>query len=774
MAQESYIYRFAMKKVSLILLTIFICSFFASAQKVGLVLSGGGAKGFAHIGVIRVLEENNIPIDYIAGTSIGAIVGALYAAGYSTDEMEELFKSESFYSWSTGKILEEYRYYFKKQEDDPGWLELSLKKKDDKLKILLPTNLIPVEQMDFAFMELLASTNAVSKNNFDSLFVPFRCVATDVYANREVVLKDGDLGEAVRASMTIPLYFKPIYINGTLLFDGGILNNFPTDVMKEAFHPDVIIGHKVVDEYKHPEPDDLLELITNIVMQPTNYKIDADDGILLETRLSNVGLFDFNKIESTLNAGIKTANTYIDSIKQLVQRRVPKEVVDKRRKEFNDKKPELLFQNFQVEGVSDPAQRRFIIQSIKHKSNIINLDNFRKEYYKLATDKQIQSLRPIAMYNYETGYFDVHLKITPQNKMEIKFGGNVSTSPINQGFLGFDYRIFKNRAYTFTSNIYFGRFYSSFKAGGRIDFPTKVPLYLAGYSTLNRWDFYSSSTELLFEDVKPPYIIQNEYNLRFEAGVPLGVSHKLSAGVAYSNSRDEYYQTKTFGKEDEPDKTDFNAFVLSLGVESNSLNYKQYATRGLSNGISAKYISGKENNLPGTTSSAVAGSSRNHSYFLFEAYSDKYYQLGRRVTLGTAFKGVYSNKNTFSNYTSTVLAAPGFTPTPHSKSIFIENFHANKYLAGGLKGIFNFNGQFHLRLEGFCFAPVKEILPDKHLVAGYSPLSFTGVHFQGMAALVYHTVPGPISFAVNYYDKPDAKFFMTLNFGYILFNKRGF
>jgi len=101
----------AMKYKSLII-TLFavIIQFQAGAQSVGLVLSGGGAKGMAHIGVIRVLEENNIPIDYIAGTSIGAIIGGLYAAGYSTDEMEELFKSDDFYFWSTGKIQKDYRY----------------------------------------------------------------------------------------------------------------------------------------------------------------------------------------------------------------------------------------------------------------------------------------------------------------------------------------------------------------------------------------------------------------------------------------------------------------------------------------------------------------------------------------------------------------------------------------------------------------------------------------------------------------------------------------
>ena len=270
-----------MKKSFNLIVLLIILSQTIQAQSVGLVLSGGGAKGLAHIGVIKVLEENNIPIDYIAGTSIGAIVAGLYAAGYTTDEMEELFKSDDFYFWSTGKIQKEYRYYFMQQEEDPSWIDLKFEKKEDKLKVLPPTNLIPENQMDFAFMELLSATNAACNYNFDSLMVPYFCVAADMYNNQPVILRNGDLGSAIRASMTVPLVFKPITIDGKLLFDGGILNNFPTDIMKETFNPDIIIGHKVADESKKAESDDLMQQVSNLVMRPTNFTISSKDGIFL-------------------------------------------------------------------------------------------------------------------------------------------------------------------------------------------------------------------------------------------------------------------------------------------------------------------------------------------------------------------------------------------------------------------------------------------------------------------------------------------------------------
>lgn len=744
------------------------------SQSVGLVLSGGGAKGIAHIEVIRTLEENNIPIDFIAGTSIGAIVGGLYAAGYTPDEMEQLFRSDDFYFWSTGRIQKEYRYHFTRPEADPAWLELRLAKKDDRLTVLPPTNIIPEVQMDFAFMELLTSTNTACNHHFDSLMVPFFCVATDVHSNQAVVLRKGNLSEAIRASMTFPIYYKAIQIDGKLLFDGGIVNNFPQDYMEKIYNPDIIIGHKVASSTREPSSDNLMEQITNMVMRPTNYEIPPEKGILLETRFPNVGLLDFQKYDFIAEEGKKTAESFIDSIKSRIERRVPAEQVNRKRRAFNAKKPELYFQNIQVEGVEDPMQRRFIIQSMKHSYNIVSLEELKKEYFKLIANEHLKSIRPLAYYNPETGFYDLHLIVEPEKKMRINMGGNISTKPINQGFVSFDYRTYQNRAYTLSSNIYFGRFYSSFKLGGRIDFPTSLPFYMAGYSTLNRWDFFSSSSELFFEDVRPPYIIQEEYNFRAEAGIPLGLHSKLYAGWAFSNSNDEYYQTDIFKKEDQPDKTTFGAFAGELGFERNSLNFKQYATEGEASSLTAQYIAGRETNKPGTTSAATMRTSRHHGYFMLQAKSLRYINLGKTFTLGTQLEAVYSNKKLFKNYRSTMLTAPAYTPTPHSRSLFIENFRSNNYLAGGLKTIFHLKPAVHLRLEGHVFLPYREELPTPDLTAFKSRKAFTNYYLQGMASVVYHTGIGPASISLNYYDKANTKLYLTLNFGYILFNRRGY
>ncbi|MBW8325968.1 MAG: patatin-like phospholipase family protein [Prolixibacteraceae bacterium] len=763
-----------MKRFLLLFFILSIGFFQLKAQKVGLVLSGGGAKGLAHIAVIKALEENGIPIDYIAGTSMGAIVAGLYAAGYSVGEMEQLFKSEQFKFWSTGKIQEEYRYYYRNLEEDPSWLELDLMKKEDKLKIMPPTNLIPEEQMDFAFMEMFSSVTAINKGDFNKLFVPFFCIATDVYNNREMVLRQGDLGEAIRGSMTFPLYFKPIEIDGSLVFDGGIVNNFPVQNMKELFNPDIIIGHNVANNPEKPDPDNVMAQIENMIMQKTEYKIDPKDGFLMETTFNNIGLLDFRKIDLIEKAGYETANKHIESIKQRVSRRIRPDELQQKRHQFNMKKPQLIFQNVQIEGAEDAMQRKFIIQSLKHNANVIDIRELKKEYFKLVADHQIKSLRPVSRYNPETGYFDLHLVLKSNNPMQIKFGGNISTRPINQGFLSGDYRMFKERSYTFSTNMYFGRFYSSIKAGTRIDFPASLPFYLAGYFTLNRWDYYSSTTEFVFEDVRPPYIIQGESNFRTELGFPVKTWGKMTFGGSWSNARDEYYLTESIKLSDTPDHTTFDALTATTNFQSNSFNDKQYPTEGIATSITLNYISGKEKNKPGTTSNQSTDTQFSHDFYILKGSYDRYFKINKRFTIGWMGEGVFSNKKPFTNYVSTILSAPSFNPIPHSKTLYLNNFHANKYVASGLKGIFNISDQLHFRAEAYGFVPVRDILETSNYMAVYDEKQFSSINFMGSGAFVFHSAIGPISLSVNYYEKSQTKFFAMLNIGYILFNRKGY
>ncbi|MFY8077821.1 MAG: patatin-like phospholipase family protein, partial [Flavobacteriales bacterium] len=245
-------------RLALVFLVVFMQMQKASAQRVGVVLSGGGATAMAHIGFLKALEENNVPIDYICGTSMGAVIASFYAAGYSTRQMDSLCRTPEFTMLSEGAELPiDLQFYYLKSEPTASMVSLKYSG-GDNISNTLPTNLINPALMDWVHMKLLSAASEAARQNFDSLFVPFRCVAADVKDKREVIFKSGSLNEAIRASCTYPFYIPPRRVDGKLLYDGGIYNNFPIDVMYRDFHPDVILGCNVSGIPADPKENNLM------------------------------------------------------------------------------------------------------------------------------------------------------------------------------------------------------------------------------------------------------------------------------------------------------------------------------------------------------------------------------------------------------------------------------------------------------------------------------------------------------------------------------------
>jgi NTE family protein len=656
----------------------------------------------------------------------------------------------------------------------PDWMKIDIAKKKNKIKIIFPLNLVPERQMDFAFMQLTAPTSAACNGNFDNLMVPFRCVSTDIYNNKAVISNSGDVGEAIRTSMTFPLIYKPLEKDGMLLFDGGIVNNFPTDVMKEDFNPDIIIGHKVSNLSKKPDPEDIFSQIETMVTQITNYNIPDSIGILLESKLGDVGLLDFPKVNYIYNRGVETALQQIDSIENLITRRVTKEEVEKKREAFNLKKPPLLFNNIQVEGISDDLQRKYIIQSFKTKEKVVDIHQLRESYFKLIADEQIKSIQPLAFYNKKTGFFDLHLKVELRKPVDASFGGHISTRANTFGYLGINYKTFKNMSFNFSGNVFFGKFYNSLLIGGRVDSPTLTPFYFSTFYTINSWDFLTTSSDLIFSDIKPSYVVQNERNLRMEAGFPYIKTGVIDFGFSHSTSNDHYYQTKIFNKGDELDLTSFKAYSGHIRIDQKNFDYKQYPTEGGRKMFLFRYINGIETFTPGTTAPVPVKSEIKQGYFQIQGLYDQYFPINKHFTLGALAEGLFNNRKLSGNYTSSIINAPAFQPTPNSKSVFLDHYHANQYFAAGGKFIYHINDNLHFRTEIYGFFPIQGfVVGDKNRVT-YDEKIFSNAYIMGVGAFVFHTPVGPLSAEVNYYNKEGQKWFFSVNMGYMLFNKRGF
>lgn len=731
------------------------------------MLSGGGARGLSHIGVIKLLEENNIPIDYIAGTSAGAVVGSLYAQGYSPEEMIRLVNTEDFYNWATGTFDEEHTYYFKKKDPNASWVTLKFSI-DSAVHTTFPSSLISSVPVDFALMENNAGPITKAKYNFDSLFVPFRCVASDIENKRAYVFRKGDLAQAVRASMAFPFYFSSVKINGKILFDGGLYNNFPADIMLDEFYPDIIIGVNASGANDLYTDENIIAQVRMMMTTPTVYTVYCENGIFIEPQTDKFGLFDFRNPDPVINAGYEAAKARLKEIETYVQRRTSKEELKERRKNFRSGGPQILIDEVEVRGIND-NQAEYVKRIIKPKDEPLSMSQLRESYFRLISDDNIKTIYPMLRYDTASRYYSLSLDIKRERDLRVQFGGNISSRPISEAFVGTQYNFWGRQSLSINTNFYFGKLYSSEQLKLRLDVPTRVPYYLESDITFSQWNFYKSSAEI-FSTVRPLYIVRSDGYFGLNFGVPARSKGKVVLGGGFYRTADDYYQTSAFSASDTADRTEFNAIIGSLAFERSTLNRKQYASSGTFFSATVKYFNGREKTIPGSTSPNLIEATDHHDWFQLKVVYDNYYKKRGRIRLGFYTENVFSNEPFFGNYTSTVLMAPYFQPLQETQTLFLPNFHAHNYIGAGLRNVVTITGNIDFRFEGYVFQPFQSFIATVNQKAKYSN-AFENRYLIFSSGIVYHTPIGPLSMFVNYYDDRDKPYTFLFHLGYIIFNK---
>jgi NTE family protein len=304
----------------LLLVGVFLFGFqntFAQEQKrpkIGLVLSGGGAKGFAHIGVLKVIEEAGIKIDYIGGTSMGAVIGGLYASGYNATQIDSIFHKVNFDELLNDYIPRSAKSFYEKRNDESYALSLPF----SNFKVGIPQAL---SKGLYNFNLLSRLTRHVRQvNDFNQLPIPFLCIGTNIETGQQVVLNKGNLAQAMLASAAFPTLFTPIEIDGQLLIDGGVANNFPVDEVKNL-GADLIIGVDVQDGLWDKNQ---LKNATKILVQITNLhsieqmknKIKGTD-IYITPDIKNFGVLSFDRGREIIQIGEEAAFAVYEKIKTL-------------------------------------------------------------------------------------------------------------------------------------------------------------------------------------------------------------------------------------------------------------------------------------------------------------------------------------------------------------------------------------------------------------------------------------------------------------------------
>ena len=426
-----------MKKPIFLLSFVFLFHFISQSQeiedsvspgtkKIGLVLSGGGAKGMAHIGVLKVLEKYHIKPDYISGTSMGAIVGSLYATGYSADQIDSIFRKMDF-----DKILfdiqeRKYKSFFKKKNGPKFILSLPFSFKE--MSVQIPKGLSGSQNMFNTMAHYLYPAHWV--HDFDSLQTPFLCISTDITNGTQVLFNKGFLPEAVTASALLPTVYKPLELNNTLLLDGGIVNNYPVKEVRDM-GAEVVIGSdvqgKILKKDEIKDITDIMDQIVSFQMYREMPKKRRMTDIYLHPDINGLSITDFENIDTIIQRGVKEAEEKIKKIAPLYA------TPGFKKKKLIFKYPDsLLFDEIQITGHNN-YRRNYILnkigvetgKKISYKdflegiNNLYGTENFEFIHYQFDKKKNKYILRLKIKEKEQNGLINIGFHYNPLYKINV-------------------------------------------------------------------------------------------------------------------------------------------------------------------------------------------------------------------------------------------------------------------------------------------------------------------------------------------------------------------
>lgn len=753
------------------------------AQRVCLVLSGGGAKGLYHIGIIKALEENEIPIDYISGTSMGSIVAGLYASGYTTEEMEELFTSSEVNNWVTGKMPTEYEYYYKKMSERPSMFKIDIhlnntqgkdslkQRRKNNVNInnpILPSSIVSSAQLDATIMSLTANVSHIAQVSFDSLFVPYRCLSVDINNHEPYVWEKGDLGLAIRSSMSIPIVFRPIKVDSMVMYDGGLMNNFPWQPMEEKLAPDLYIGGKCVNG--NPDPNTIAGQIEMLIMNKTDYDLPKDRSIMIE-RDVDIGMLDFSKAKETIDQGYKDAMEKIAEIKDRIIRRTPIAEIDKRRLEFRKNLPMLVFDSVRLHGLTEDQHRYITSQfnsiGIKNK---ISYNTFKQEYYDILNDDIVNSRYPLATYQDSTGTFALDLHMTTKPGLKLLLGLDISSTAINQGYLGLQYKSANkiNRIYTFDG--YFGTFHSGTQLSMRNNYYRKRAMYTELSLAFNYFDYARGNSQRFsykYESIS--HLKQKDAYASALIGYGIGKDTKFEIRLASGIDNYSYfiYDALEISDDITPDKSSIFFATPHVSIEKNTLNHPTYPTRGSYQYLSAYGVYIKEGYTPSSFTEITGDyidQKTTRAWLGAKTKVEYYNNINKHFTIGYSAEGLYSNQPDLHNSYIDKLVSPGFYPNPLSRTLYLPSFRSTSYIATSIKPIVEFSEKFFLKSEFYGY------LSD---ISNWNAIK-NRLRYVVSSSIVYTLPFGLVSFNYSHFDDDViTQDYFILNLGFSIFNKKG-
>ena len=761
-----------LRKIGSFVVWLLLAAAPVSARKVGVVMSGGGAKGLYHIGVLEALEENGIPIDCVAGTSMGSIIAAMYAAGYSPAEMRAIVSSGVVKEWVSGRIdPNRYMSYYRQLGSNPSFLSVRANLGNPAgERVKVPTNLISSTQVDLALTELFAPATAAAQGDFDRLMVPFLCVASDMNNRRPVVMRSGDLSLAVRSSMSIPLVFKPMAIDSMLLYDGGIYDNFPWKPLDAEFAPDLIVGSICTAGNTPPSEDsNLFDQAFMLAMQDTDYTLPAERSVTIR-RAVGVNMLDFDQAEAIMDAGYEDAMAVMPQLLEKVGERRDSTWYAERRRAFREKCPALYFDNYELDGLK-PEQRDYIRDFLHMDRRTpgvqrpMRFPELRDNLFELLADGNFTMDFPRVRYDSVSGRYTFGTTFGIRPSFKITIGGNISSTAFNQAYLGVGYHWIGRVSQHLGADLYLGPLYTWGVFGGRTDFYAIEPVFIDysyNFSVSNfRHGYFGNVTRIRnAEQVK-----SSESFLSLGIGMPL--THRsvfvLRANGGHVNYR---YDSDDFFADD-TDHSRFSFFGLRAGIARNTLDKFLYPRRGSELYLSAIFVTGRDKYSPYNADDFISRVDRR--WFGGRFTWNKFFDMPQCswFSFGLNADAVYTNHPSFRTRTATLMSMPEYAPVSHARMVFMPDYRASRFVAGGVMPTFDLTSDFFFRTGFYAMFREKR---DFNLLGDPDERW----HYIAEASLVYHTPIGPVSLSLTKYDLKNWKnMYLTFNFGYAIFAPKG-
>jgi NTE family protein len=718
-------------------LLLFTLSGFAQQDslKVGLVLSGGGAKGLAHIGVLKVIEEHNIKIDYIAGTSMGAIVGGLYASGYNTTQLDSIFRKTDFSRIIRDKISYQSRSFFSREFGNKYVVSLPF----EDFKVEIPSGLSKGQNLYNLLKKLSLVAN---KDKFENMKIPFFCMATNLETAEAVQLDSGSLALAMTASGAIPSIFKPMEVNGKLLSDGGITDNYPIERLRRK-GMDKIIGVNVQDSLVGKEQ---LETGIEVITQINNFRTIKDmrekrpkTDVYIRPNIKLYDVLSFDKGKAIIQAGEIAALKQINKLKKLPKQddKTTSGQIKMGRFRLGDivLNGDFSFPRSYITGKLDLRKGQIVsLSEINQGINGLNATgNFRSIRYKLKN---------------KNGVTDIIFSIQEEQKNQfLKFAvhyddlykGSVLTNLTKKSLFlendmaSLDVILGQNVRYNFNYYVDKGNFWSIGLQSRINRFEDNLSFeFIEENSTLAGFDL--NEIRLDFNDFTNRFYLETFY--KNKVNLKGGIEHKLveaSTRTVLANIDDDDENPETIIEEDH-----LLSIYAVLGFDS--LDELQYPSSGF-------YFKSKFNfyfaNLNGDISvedfsigkGVVGGYIPLHERFSLHLNSETGFRIGSENLTGlNFFLGGYGNK-----------AINNFKPF-YGYDYF--TLSADSYIKGLVEIDYNFYKKNHIILSG-NFANVED---DIYTTGEW----FTTPDFSGYAiGYGCDTILGPVD--VKYAYSPEVK-----------------